>query len=351
MEQKRDARGRFLPEDGVYATGIKGFQPGLVCEPAPGHKKQYKENTVFEEKGGEICGPGVMHAADTAADVLDYVPLIDRDGALSEFARVEALAPVQRKGNKWSTTKMRVGKKLGLKAFIEQYITDIREMRAKKASLRESLLYNLYNGSLIGNFGPCIKLASSGGWTQIASSGNDAQIVNSGGWAQIASSGNEAQIASSGNGIKIVTSGARPQIASSGNEAQIANSGNAARISNSGDKVQIITSGNWTQINSSGDETQIGNSGNNTRIVSSDKSAKISSSGCSAIITSLGSKSVVAAIGQNSTVSAELGSWITLAEYAENGDCLCVKSAKIDGVKLKPGISYKLENGEFKEVK
>ena len=287
MEQKRDARGRFLSEDGVYATGIKGFQPGLVCEPAPGHKKQYKENTVFEEKGGEICGPGVMHAADTAADVLDYVPLIERDGALSEFARVEALAPVQRKGNKWSTTKMRVGKKLGLKAFIKQYITDIREMRAKKASLRESLLYNLYNGSLIGNFGPCIKLASSGGWAQIASSGNEAQIVNSGGWAQIASSGNASRIASSGI------------------EARINASGNDAKICSSGIGTKIV---------------------------------------------SKGADAVIAAIGEDSVVTAELGSWVVIAEYNKEGKCICIKSAQVDGVNLKPGVRYKLENGEFKEV-
>ena len=315
MEQKRDARGRFLPKEKVYARGIKGFRPGLVCEPIPDRKKQYKENTVFEEEGGSICGPGVMHAANTVADVLDYVPLIDRDGALSEFTEVEALAPVQKEGTKWATTKLRVGKKLGLKAFIERYMDDIIEMCAKKASLRKAFLYNLHDGSRIGNLGNRIKIASSGNWTQIASSDNEAQIANSGSWTQIASSG---------NGIQIV---------------------------NSGDMARINTSGNWTQINNSGHETQIGTSGNEARIVSSGKSAKISSSGYSAIITSSGAKSVVAAIGQHSIVAAELGSWITLAEYAENGDCLCVKSAKIDGVNLKPGVRYKLENGEFKEVK
>ena len=77
MKQERDVRGRFLPKEKVYATGIKGFLPGLVCEPATGHRKQYAENAVFEEKGGRICGPGVMHAADKAMSVLKYAALVN----------------------------------------------------------------------------------------------------------------------------------------------------------------------------------------------------------------------------------------------------------------------------------
>jgi len=41
------------------------------------------------------------------------------------------------------------------------------------------------------------------------------------------------------------------------------------------------------------------------------------------------------------------GGWITLAEYDDNGVVKFVKSAKIDGKKLKEDVWYKLENKKF----
>lgn len=40
--------------------GYKGFYPGLICEPNSEHKKQYAENTVYEEEKAECCKSG-MH--------------------------------------------------------------------------------------------------------------------------------------------------------------------------------------------------------------------------------------------------------------------------------------------------
>ena len=95
-------------------------------------------------------------------------------------------------------------------------------------------------------------------------------------------------------------------------------------------------SGYSAQIGSSGDSAQIGSSGNYAKI-----HAK-------------GENSVIAAIGIGSRIKASLGSWITLAEYGEwNGKCtpvLCVKSAQIDGKKLKPDTWYTIKDGEFVEA-
>ena len=377
-KQKRDSKGRFLPKDKVYATGIKGFKPGLICKPNKKHKKQYAENTVFEEEGGDICGPGMMHAANTAMDVLDYVPLVNLDGSFSEFAEVEALAPVQREDGKWVTTKLRVGKKLSFKEFVKAYVSDVFKLMSGIETSKAKRICNSDDYAKIGVSGSYIQISTSGDYTKIGSSGNYAHIGSSGDWAQIASSGDETQITSSGNDARIASSGDetqitssgygtrigssgdwaqiassgyRARIASSGDETQIASSSNDAQIASSGYRTRIASSGNWARIASSGDETQITSSGNDVQIGSVGDKAKIISSGFEAEITSKGSDSVVAALGKDSIVSAELGSWITLAEYTEFGECICVKASRIDGVKLKPGVSYRLENGEFKEVK
>ena len=66
----------------------KAFNKGMMCR-----GKQYEEGKEYEEKGGVICGAGMMHFCETPFDTLDYYPLIDSDGNFSEFAEVEPLAP------------------------------------------------------------------------------------------------------------------------------------------------------------------------------------------------------------------------------------------------------------------
>ena len=90
----------------------------------------------------------------------------------------------------------------------------------------------------------------------------------------------------------------------------------------SGDKAQLAASGDWAQLAASGDEAKI---------------------------VSTGEKCVITNIGYRGTVSGKIGSWITLAEYDDDG-VKCVKSAKIDGKKLLPDTAYQLVGGKFTKV-
>ena len=112
------------------------------------------------------------------------------------------------------------------------------------------------------------------------------------------------------------------------------------------------SSGDYAKIGSSGDSAQIGSSGDYAKIGSSGDSAKIGSSGDSAKIDSSGNKAVISAIGFLSVVKAEIGSWITLAEYKHNKDHWevdFVKTEYVDGEKIKNGQFYCLYNHEFCE--
>lgn len=66
-----------------------------------------------------------------------------------------------------------------------------------------------------------------------------------------------------------------------------------------------------------------------------------------------GKESVTMAIGYNSKAKGSLGCFIVLAECKELGGeyhIIDVKSAKVDGEKIKPDTFYKLINGEFVEA-
>ena len=84
--------------------------------------------------------------------------------------------------------------------------------------------------------------------------------------------------------------------------------------------------------------------------------AQIGSSGDYAKITSTGEDSVICCAGHGSIASAKKGSWITLAEWRYDDKKgrnvpVCVKTEFVDGERIKADTMYRLEGGEFQEVR
>mgnify|MGYP006935594014 CR=1 FL=1 len=206
--------------------GYKAFNSNFTCK-----DKQYEENTTYEESGDRICDKGVMHYCENPFDVLNYYPLVDDKGRISEFAEVEALGKVYRKEDKSATNKLYIGAKLGLKGFIKACIDFINEKT------------KITDDAKIGSSGNDAQIGSSGNHAKIGSSGNYAQIGSSGYYAKIGSSGNDAQIGSSGYDAKIGSSGYYAKIGSSGNYAKIGSSGNDAQINSTGENAVIAAIG------------------------------------------------------------------------------------------------------------
>ena len=293
--------------------GYKAFGKGMVC-----NGKQYAENTVFEEEKAKVCECG-MHFCENPLDVLDYYPLVDNNGELTEFAEVEALDEVLTDDNKkYCTKKLKVGAKLDLPAFVKASI----DFQFEKTPV-EKTIKKCKNSS-----GDSAKCVSSGNFAKCVSSGDFAQCVSSGDFAQCVSSGDFAKCVSSGNFAKCVSSGNSAKCVSSGDFAQCVSSGNSAKCVSSGNFAKCVSSGNFAKCVSSGDFAQCVSSGNS---------------------------SIIAGVGVNNIAKAVKGCWITLAEwkYDENKNRyipVCVKTEYVDGKKIKENVFYKLVNGEFTEV-
>ena len=91
-------------------------------------------------------------------------------------------------------------------------------------------------------------------------------------------------------------------------------------------------SGNYAQIGSSGDSARIGSSGNYARIVAE------------------GKKAVVACAGRGATVTGADGTWISIAEYNRDGDCIGFASGCIGMGGLKAGVPYIAKGGKLVEA-
>ena len=112
--------------------------------------------------------------------------------------------------------------------------------------------------------------------------------------------------------------------------------------SNTGDQSAATNTGDWSAATNTGNRSAATNTG--------DWSAATNTGDWSAA-TVEGKESVAMAIGCNSKAKGSIGCFIVLAEWKEFEDgtyhIVDVKSAKVDGVKIKPDTFYKLVNGEF----
>ena len=148
---------------------FKAFHPGMIC-----NGKQYAENTTYEEQGAdECCEAGVMHFCEMPLDCLDYYNLIDNDGKIVEFAKVEPLDKVLTDGNKRASKKLHIGAKLSLKEIINAQV-DIQIEKSTPA------------------------FAASGDGSQLAASGNNSKLAASGNDSQLVASGNDSIVAAIG---------------------------------------------------------------------------------------------------------------------------------------------------------
>ena len=165
--------------------GYKAFESGLICR-----GKQYAENTVFEEPKARICYSG-MHFCKNPLDVLDYYPLVDDNGKMSEFAEVEALDECHTDDNKkYCTKKLKIGAKISFPALVQASVDFELEKDGKKAKTMKSDKDNE-------------KISSKGVSARIGSSGDYAQIGSSGDYARIGSTGLDSVICCAGHNSKV----------------------------------------------------------------------------------------------------------------------------------------------------
>ena len=266
----------------MSVKGYKAFNKGMICR-----GKQYEENTTYEESGNKICEAGVMHFCENPFDVLNYYQLVDENGDISDFADVEAIGDVYKKGDKTATNKLHIGAKLGLKGFVKACV----DFTIEKARVE---------------------------------------------------SGKENETDSSGDSAKIGSSGDYAQIGSSGDYAQIGSSGDYAQIGSSGDCAKIGSSGDYAKIGSSGDCAQIGSSGDCAKITSKGKNSVVMAAGYNSIAKAKIGSWITLAEWIRTDKTNDGGNYIWIPK--------CVKTEYVDGERIKEDTFYKLVDGEFKEV-
>ena len=260
--------------------GYKAFNKGLICR-----DKQYAENTVFEEESAEICKIG-MHFCKNPLDTLDYYPLIDNKGNITEFAEVEALDDAKTNDNKkFCTKKLKIGAKLNLSQFIKASV-DVTYQNIK-SEVDKKLLK-----------------ATAGGDNAKLAGGDNATLA--GGYYAKLAGGDYATLA---GGYYATLAGGYYATLAGGDNAKLAGGDNATLAG--GDNATLA-------------------GGNNATLAGGENSIIVGDN--------------------HSIAKGKKGAVIVLIERDNNCNIIDFKAVQVDGEKIKEDVLYKLKNGEFVEV-
>ena len=320
-----------MAKDKVYMKGFKGFGPGMVCEPNSEHRKEYKENTTYEEEGGKICGSGVMHFCENPLDVLSFYPPVNDSGELNEYATVEALAPVEsdEKKEKSCTKKLHIGVKLSLNELLKAAI-DFTWSKVDK-SKEQTIIFR--------------QQSSNSGDYSVSSNSGDYSVSSNSGYKSVSSNSGYKSVSSNSGNCSVSSN--------SGNCSVSSNSGNCSVSSNSGYKSVSSNSGDYSVSSNSGDYSVSSNSGDYSVSSNSGYKSVSSNSGDYSVSSVEGKESVAVATGRESKVKGKIGCWIACAEWGfVDGEWHIIdfQSTKVDGKTIKEDVFYILKNGKFEET-
>ncbi len=318
-------------------TGVKAFNKGMTCKGF-----QYEEGKTYETDEKPVrCTKNGFHFCTEPLDVLRYYYPSD-----SVFHLVEGFgeADTDNKDSKIAVSKIKIGARVGIGEFCKLAIEAVFKRRGVKR------VSNSGDRGLASNSG-YRGLASNLGYRGLASnSGNYGLASNSGDYGLASNSGDRGLASNSGYNGLASNSGDYGLASNSGYSGLASNSGDYGLASNSGDSGLASNSGNYGLASNSGYSGLASNSGNYGLASNSGDRGLASNSGYGGLAETSGRDSLAVAFGVDSKARASLNSYITLSEleYCDNEWILkTVKTAKIDGKKLKADTWYKLQGGKF----
>jgi hypothetical protein len=157
--------------------------------------------------------------------------------------------------------------------------------------------------------------------------------------------------------------GCRSAATNTGNYSAATNTGDYSAATNTGCRSAATNTGDYSAATNTGNYSAATNTGNYSAATNTgDYSAATNTGDCSAATntgnysaaTVDGKESIAIVAGVDSKASGALGCWLVLTDRGGwNGDTFPIKevrAVKIDGETIKPGVFYKLENGEVVEA-
>ena len=260
---------------------------------------QFELGKEYVEEEAKLCDKG-FHGCEYPLDVFaHYAPadsrffVADLDGVTDEEAKGDS---------KRAGTKIKLRAEIGIAGIVKAAVEYIKEKAesSKNQTGNRSAATNTGDRSVATNTGDCSVATNTGDCSVATNTGNRSAATNTG----------DCSVAT--------------------------NTGYRSAATNTGDRSAATNTGYRSAATNTGDRSAATNTGD-----------------CSAATVD-GKESIAIVTGVDSKASGALGCWLVLTDRGGwNGDTFPIKevrAVKVDGETIKPGVFYKLENGEVVEA-
>jgi hypothetical protein len=250
---------------------------------------QYEVGKEYEEPTASCCDRG-FHACENPLDVLGYY-----DPANSRFCEVEQDGDIDKSDDdsKVASSKIKINAEIGLSGLINAGVKFTLD-RVKKTN------------------------SNTGDRSASTNTGDYSASTNTGDYSASTNTGDRSASTNTGYGSASTNTGDRSASTNTGDRSASTNTGYGSASTNTGDRSASTNTGDYS-------------------------ASAVSGKGSVALVT-----------GYKSKAKASIGSAVVICERGEwNGEdypLLNIKSAIVDGKKLKADTFYTLENGKFVEA-
>ena len=281
----------------------KGFDKDLKCRGF-----QFEAGKEYREEKADICKSG-FHACENPLDVFKYYP-----PATSRYCKVDLDANEQKEDD-----SKRVGKKILI--------------------LDEISLQDMINAGIA-------YIEAGVNWEDSASTNTGDHSVSTNTGYRSVSTNTGYRSASTNTGDHSVST-------NTGHNSASTNTGHNSASTNTGDHSVSTNTGHNSVSTNTGHNSASTNTGHNSASTNTGDHSVSTNTGDHSAAVVEGEESVAAAIGYKSKAKGSLGSFLVLADWIETDGgrhIVDVKSVKVDGEKIKPGVFYTMKDGEIIEA-
>jgi hypothetical protein len=289
---KKKAPAKKAQPEPTITRGYKGFDKQLRCR-----DMQFEVGKIYTEPEARLCHKG-LHFVEFPLDALTYYSPVG--GRFCEVS-TPCVSPEKEGDSKRVTTEIHIGVEIGLPGLVKAAFDYVWKRALER---------------------------------HCASTGDDAHCASTGPRAHCASTGDDAHCASTGPRAHCASTGWGAHCASTGWGAHCASTGWGAHCASTGPRAHCASTGPRAHCASTGDDAHCASTGDDAHCATAGKNA------------------IAAALGYRGTAKAGPEGWIVLAAYDDEGNLVCVKSAKVGGPEgIKPHQNYLLTvAGEFVET-
>nr|DAP24284.1 MAG TPA: hypothetical protein [Bacteriophage sp.] len=296
---------------------------------------QFDLGKEYVEEEAKLCDKG-FHGCEYPLDVFaHYAPadsrffVADLDGVTDETGSDDT----KRVG-----TKIKLKAEIGIAGIVKAAVEYIKE----KA---ESSKNQTGNYSAATNTGYCSAATNTGDCSAATNTGYCSAATDTGDCSAATNTGYCSAATDTGDRSAATNTGYCSAATNTGDCSAATNTGYCSAATNTGDCSAATNTGDCSAATNTGDRSAATNTG--------DRSAATNTGNYSAATVD-GKESIAIVTGVDSKASGAIGCWLVLTERGNwNGDTCPIKevrAVKVDGEVIKPGVFYKLENGEVVEA-